>query len=87
MGFYSIQWRSSAVKDLRGLDHQAIPRVLEMVEALSSNPFPPGVRKMRGSEHSYRLRIGDYRVVYSVLESELVVEIVRVGHRRNVYRR
>ncbi len=86
MDVYSIYWKSSAVKDLRKLHRQAISRVIEAVEALSSNPFHSGVRKMQGSEHSYRLRVGDYRVVYTVFESDLVIEVVRVRHRKDVYR-
>jgi mRNA interferase RelE/StbE len=53
---------------------------------LSNEPFPHGVKKLVGSEFSYRIRIGDYRVVYEVFESRLIIEIIRVRHRKDVYR-
>lgn len=63
-----------------------ITRVVEAVSDLATNPYPPGVKKLVGSEQSYRIRIGDYRVVYEVIENRLVIEIVRVRHRKDVYR-
>jgi mRNA interferase RelE/StbE len=53
---------------------------------LSNEPFPHGVKKLIGSEFSYRIRVGDYRVVYEVFEKRLIVEIVRVRHRKDIYR-
>ena len=87
MAIYKIQWKPSAVKELRRLDRQVVPRIVKAVESLSSNPFPAGVRKLYSSEHSYRIKIGDYRVIYSVIESHLVIEIVRVRHRKDIYRK
>ncbi|MFQ6115225.1 MAG: type II toxin-antitoxin system RelE/ParE family toxin [bacterium] len=87
MVIFKTRWKPSAAKELRGLDRQIIPRILKAVESLSSNPFPSGVHKLHGSEHSYRIRIGDYRVIYSVSESHLVIEIIRVRHRKNIYRK
>lgn len=63
-----------------------ITRVAEAVSDLAINPYPPGVKKLVGSEQSYRIRIGDYRVVYEVIENRLVIEIVRVRHRKDAYR-
>ena len=87
MTSYTIEWKRNAVKELKNLPKDAIPRVLTAVEQLSQNPRPVGARKLVGSEFSYRVRVGSYRVVYSVFESVFVVEIVRVGHRKDVYRR
>jgi mRNA interferase RelE/StbE len=56
------------------------------VEDLSACPFPTGARKITGSTGSYRIRVGDYRAIYSVLAEAVVVEIIRVRHRREVYR-
>jgi mRNA interferase RelE/StbE len=53
---------------------------------LAENPFPPGCRKLQGSRDAYRIRVGDYRVVYEVATGRLLVEIVRVRHRKDVYR-
>lgn len=57
-----------------------------MVHALASDPFPHGARKLSGSEHTYRIRMGDYRMIYNVLEKESRVEISRVRHRKDAYR-
>jgi mRNA interferase RelE/StbE len=87
MGSYSVRWKHSAAKELRGLDRDVIARILRTVDELAHDPCPSGSRKLRGSDRTYRLRVGDYRIVYSVLADALVVEIIRVGHRREVYRR
>ena len=86
MGIYQIEWKSSAFHELKRLDRQIIPRILAAVEALSLNPFPQGVKKLHGGESTYRIRIGDYRVIYEVCSDRLVVEIARVRHRKDVYR-
>ena len=61
-------------------------RVTVKINALADNPYPAGTRKMKGDEHAYRLRVGDYRVVYDIIEDVVVVLILRVGHRKDVYR-
>ena len=85
MASFSIQWKRSAEKELRRLPKEAIARIVHAVEDLSRNPYPPGVRKLVGSEHTYRLREGDYRIVYDVREAVLTIEIIRVRHRKAVY--
>ena len=83
---YSIEWKRSAVMELRQLPKKVVPRVVRAVEGLRLNPFPAGVRKLSGAEHTYRIRIGSYRIIYSVYTSRLIIEVIRVGHRRDVYR-
>ena len=83
---YSIEWKRSAAKELRQLPEEVVARVLRAVEGLRINPFPAGVRKLSGAEHTYRIREGSYRIIYSVYTSRLVVEVIRVGHRQDVYR-
>lgn len=63
-----------------------ISRIVSAVDSLSSNPYPQEVRKLAGTEDSYRIRVGDYRVLYQIIENKFGVEIVRVGHRKEVYR-
>ena len=63
-----------------------VPRVIHAVEDLAGNPFPAGVRKLKGAEYTYRLRLGDYRVVYEVFHETLCIVIVRVRHRKEAYR-
>ena len=61
---YKISWKRSTEKDIRNIDRKQIPRIIHKIESLADNPFPTGYRKIRGSEHEYRIRVGDYRVVY-----------------------
>ena len=66
MGSFELRWKASAVKELKAFPEEARTRVLVAVSALSEDPFPVGNRQLRGSRTAHRLRIGDYRVVYSV---------------------
>ena len=87
MGAYRIEWKSSALRELKRLDRQVIPRIVAAVETLVSDPFPRGSKKLYSGERTYRMRVGDYRVVYEVFADHLVIEIVRVRHRKDAYRR
>jgi mRNA interferase RelE/StbE len=87
MASYKIVWKQSARKELRKLPKEAIARIVGLVETLSENPSPSGARKLAGTENTYRVRAGDYRVVYNVVQGVLVVEVIRVGHRKEIYRR
>lgn len=86
MASYRIEWKNSAYKELQKLPRQMIQRIVEAVDDLPNNPYPSGVKKLVGSEFSYRIRIGDYRVIYEIIEDKLVIEIIRVRHRKDVYR-
>mgnify|MGYP000406148117 CR=1 FL=1 len=86
MAFYHVEIARSASKDLRGIDRKWIPRIVEVIEALGLEPRPSGCKKLMGSDHTYRIRIGDYRVVYEIHDDTLIILIVRVRHRRDVYR-
>ena len=86
MDSYRLEWRRYAVKDIRGVASADVPRIIAAAEALGRDPFPPGCRKLSGSERSYRIRVGDYRILYAVFSGRLVIEVIKVGHRRDVYR-
>ncbi|NJN45124.1 MAG: type II toxin-antitoxin system RelE/ParE family toxin [Anaerolineae bacterium] len=86
MDSYQIEWKHSAQKELRKLPAEMIQKIIEAVDALRENPFPPGCRKLAGSEQTWRIRIGNYRVIYNVFSNILVIEIVRVAHRKDAYR-
>lgn len=86
MDSYKIEWKLSAVKELKKLDKPIISRIVKTVESLSINPHPAGSRKLRAAEYTYRIRIGQYRVIYSIHIDILIIEIIRVGHRKNVYK-
>ena len=86
MASYRIEWKRSAAKELQSLPPEVIRRILSIVERLSGSPVPHGAIKLTGSEQTYRIRVGDYRIVYSIYQAVLMIEIVRVAHRRDVYR-
>ena len=75
----------SAERDIRKLPQEIQVRVTAHVTALKTNPRPRGVKKLEGS-HEYRIRVGDYRVIYTIDDDIVTVTIVRVGHRRDIYR-
>jgi mRNA interferase RelE/StbE len=87
MDSYRIEWKSSARSELERLDRHVVGRIVAAVESLSSNPCPSGFRKLRGTERTYRIRVGDYRVLYEVFQMTLVVHVVRVRHRKDAYRK
>jgi mRNA interferase RelE/StbE len=76
----------AAARDLASLPRDARRRVDASILALANNPHPPGVKKLKGLKGLYRARVGDYRVVYSAEHARLVVLVVRIGHRREIYR-
>ena len=87
MDSYRIEWKRSAIKELKYLPKEVVVRIVRAVGQLTENPFPAGVKKLVGSERTYRIRERSYRVVYAVAPSALVIEIIRVGHRKDVYDR
>ena len=86
MDFYSVRFLKSAEKGLRKIHKSRLPNILEAIEALKANPRPIGCRKLVGSESSYRIRIGDYRAIYTIEDTIRIVEIDRIRHRKDVYR-
>lgn len=85
-GLYSVRYDRNAVKELRKLDKHIARRVVAAIDALADNPRPAGCRTLVGYPHLMRIRVGDYRVIYTVQKSELVILVLRVAHRREVYR-
>lgn len=83
---YQISYVASAAKALRKLDRQTARRILGAINSLADDPRPPGCITLQGGDGELRIRIGDYRVVYDVVDDELIVLILRVGHRREIYR-
>ena len=87
MGSFSVEWKHSAAKELRRIDPFQIRSLVKAVEALAADPFPPGHRKLRNTENEYRIRVGDYRVIYGIQPNAGIVTILYVRHRSDVYRR
>jgi mRNA interferase RelE/StbE len=86
MATYRIEWKSSALKDIKHLDRSIIPRIIAAIESLSEISRPSGVRKLQGSDQSYRIRVGEYRVVYEIIDKIVCIVIIRIGHRKEIYR-
>ena len=85
MADYSISFVRSARKELESLPVPLLRRVLTKIEGLSKNPRPVGCKNLLGSQNLWRIRIGDYRVVYSVIDREVRIEIITVRHRSQAY--
>jgi len=85
MACYSIHWKKSAVKELQKLAKQVIPDIVYAVYALADMPLPSGSKKLHGSLQTYRIRKGDYRIIYSIEHDVLVIEVIKVGHRKDIY--
>jgi len=83
---YEIAYAQSALKSLRRLDRAIARRILQAVDLLAEDPRPPGCKQLKGGAGEMRIRIGDYRVIYDVVDEELVILVLRVAHRREVYR-
>jgi mRNA interferase RelE/StbE len=85
MGNFEIIFKRSVAKDLRQIPKKDIAKILKRVEALRAEPRPPGVEKLSGQE-KYRIRQGVYRILYEIRNHELIVVVVKIGHRHDVYR-
>jgi mRNA interferase RelE/StbE len=87
VGRYAVEIATLAVKALRDLPRADQRRVAARIDALAENPRPPGVEKLEGADDLYRVRAGDHRIVYRIEDKRLLVLVIRIGHRREVYRR
>jgi mRNA interferase RelE/StbE len=85
MAAYEIYFKESVEKDFRDIPKKDLKRILQRIESLAIEPRPSGCEKLTGQER-YRLRQGRYRIVYSIQDEKLTVWIVKVGHRKDIYR-
>jgi mRNA interferase RelE/StbE len=86
MESFEIRFQPSVEKDFRSLPKEVVSRVIARISALRNNPFPPGAIKLSGSAGHYRIRVGDYRIVYDVDTGARILTIHYVRHRKVVYR-
>ena len=86
MADYSVVFARSASKELRALDSPVALRILKRIEALSGNPRPAGVVKLESAQDLWRVRVGEWRIVYRIADSERLVDIIAIRHRREAYR-
>ncbi|MEO7195071.1 MAG: type II toxin-antitoxin system RelE/ParE family toxin [Pseudonocardiaceae bacterium] len=85
-GGYAVEFERSAKKNLDRLDSPIRARVLRKVATLADDPRPPGATRLVGADDLWRIRVGDYRVVYAIEDDQLIVIVVRVAGRGKVYR-
>jgi mRNA interferase RelE/StbE len=84
---YTVELKPAAVRDLKAIPERDRKRIKTRIDALAENPRPHGVKALQGGEGYLRLRAGDYRIIYTVLDQVLLVVVIRIGNRREVYRR
>lgn len=84
-GNYSLRFKRDAERELRRLPKADIQRLLDRIHRLATAPRPPGCKKL-GEPSIYRMRQGDYRVIYAIDDTQRIVEVLRIAHRREVYR-
>lgn len=85
MANYKVDITNSARKEIKNLDSQVIKRIVEKLKSMEENPFLPGYKKLIAKD-GYRIRVGDYRIIYDVLETEKIVRVYKAGHRKDIYR-
>ena len=83
---YEVDFVTSAAKEFRSLEDKIKHRIAAAIDALRENPRPRGVRKLRGHERLYRIRVDSYRVVYEIDEQARLIRVTRIRHRREVYK-
>ncbi len=84
---FAVEFTAAAARQVRKLDRPVRFRVLTAIEGLAEEPRPAGAMKLVGEQTAWRIRVGDYRVIYDIYDEALVVTVVRAGHRREVYDR
>ena len=85
MAKYKITIKKSAAKELEGIPAKDLRKIVKQIRTLALKPRPQGSQKL-SSKEQYRIRQGDYRIVYSIDDNEMIVDIVKIGHRREIYR-
>lgn len=83
---FRLEYRSSVKKELHKLKHADRVVIIEKIERLKINPKPEGSAKLKGSRDLFRIRHGDYRIIYQIKKNVLLLIIIRVGHRRDIYK-
>ena len=85
MGNYRLRIKKSATKEIEKISQPVRIRVVQAIEKLAQNPRPVGSQKLSGQE-KFRIRVGNYRVLYEIIDDELIIFIIKVAHRKDVYR-
>jgi mRNA interferase RelE/StbE len=85
MSQYQIEIKKTAKKELAQLPRLIAEKIAAAIKTLADNPRPDGCKKLKGAESVYRIRINDYRVVYSIVDQYLIIQVIKIGHRKDVY--
>lgn len=83
---FRIEVQRSAEKELAALSSTLQARIIKAIDGLAGDPRPNGCKKLSGAKNAYRVRVGEYRIVYEIYDGVLVIIVIRVAHRREVYR-
>ena len=86
MTCYKVELKKTAEKSLLKLPKPVIAKVIDLLQGLADEPRPNGCKKLTGSTNTYRIRTGDYRVVYSIFDDVLIIDVVKIGHRKEIYK-
>ncbi|MGH8476603.1 MAG: type II toxin-antitoxin system RelE family toxin [Methylococcales bacterium] len=80
-----IETKSSARKELATIPANIAVTIISNIKALAHNSRPEGCKKLTGTDYSYRVRVGNYRVVYSIFDDQMVIQVIKIGHRKDIY--
>jgi mRNA interferase RelE/StbE len=86
MPIYQIDIKPSAQKALGKLAKPLAVSIIKKINGLAVNPYPSGIKKLSGMDNAYRVRTGDYRIIYRIFSDVLVVEVIKIGHRKSIYK-
>ena len=87
MANYKIEITATAEKSLKKIPKKDLEKVVEAIQVLAISPFPSGCRKLKGEEDVYRVRQGNYRIIYEIIDSKLIVLVLKIGHRKDIYKK
>ena len=83
---YAVELTESAEKDLYKLPAKIITRIVEVLKSLEESPRPHGCKKLKGYKNLWRIRVGDYRIIYAIEDVILLIDVREIGHRKNIYK-
>lgn len=87
MANYKIELSESVLKSLKRIPKKEVSKIIEKIQILGINPFPEGCRKLKDLHGVYRVRQGKYRIIYEVHENRLIVIVLKIGHRKDIYKK
>ena len=86
MANYKIVITETAERALYRLPKKIVPKIVAAIQSLTINPYPSGCRKLSGEQDTFRIRLGTYRIIYEIYKSTIEIKILKIGHRKDVYR-